>query len=123
VAAPVAGRAPEPPGRDAEPSPAELSFADPSPGADVEPEVPEPDPRRLESTEDPPPEEPLRAPDRADRDDADDVEDPDGDAPAEFDPDDPDDPDDPVVSANANGTDEIADPTPRATASAPTRPT
>ena len=33
------------------------------------------------------------------------------------------DPAEPVVSAAANGIDAIADPTPRATASAPTRPT
>jgi hypothetical protein len=96
-----------------------LSSADLLPGTDVEPNASEPDPRRLESTDDPPPEEPLRAPDRADRAGAA-VEDPDDDVPAEFDPVDP---DDPVVSASANGTDEIADPTPRATASAPTRPT
>ena len=37
--------------------------------------------------------------------------------------DDPDDPADPVVSANATGTDATAEPTPRATASAPTLPT
>jgi hypothetical protein len=36
---------------------------------------------------------------------------------------DPDDPPDPVVSANATGTDATAEPTPRATANAPTRPT
>ncbi|HOB48786.1 MAG TPA: hypothetical protein PKK01_05680, partial [Mycobacterium sp.] len=36
---------------------------------------------------------------------------------------DPADPDDPDVSAAANGNDAIAAPTPRATASAPTRPT
>ena len=35
---------------------------------------------------------------------------------------DPVDPADPVVSANAIGTEAIADPTPNATASAPTRP-
>jgi hypothetical protein len=33
------------------------------------------------------------------------------------------DPVDPVVSANATGTDATADPTPNATANAPTRPT
>ena len=37
--------------------------------------------------------------------------------------DDPDEPADPVVSANATGTDATAEPTPRATASAPTLPT
>jgi len=48
----------------------------------------------------------------------------DGPAPADDDEsDDPDDPDDPVVSANATGIDATADPTPNATASAPTRPT
>jgi hypothetical protein len=36
---------------------------------------------------------------------------------------DPDDPPDPVVSANATGTDATAEPTPNATAKAPTRPT
>ena len=36
---------------------------------------------------------------------------------------DPDDPPDPVVSANATGTDATAEPTPNATANAPTRPT
>ena len=36
---------------------------------------------------------------------------------------DPDDPADPVVSANATGTDATAEPTPNATANAPTRPT
>ena len=45
-------------------------------------------------------------------------------APADEDEsDDPDDPPDPVVSANATGTDATAEPTPNATASAPTRPT
>ena len=118
--APALRGVPGPLGRAAEPSPGDLSSADLLAGNDLEPDAPESDPRRLESTGEPPPAEPLRAPDRADRDDADDVEDPDDDVPAEFDPVDP---DDPVVSANANGTDEIADPTPRATASAPTRPT
>ena len=36
---------------------------------------------------------------------------------------DPAEPADPVVSANATGTDATAEPTPRATANAPTRPT
>lgn len=116
---------PGPPGRAAEPSRGDFSSAALLPGTDVEPDAPEPDasepdPRRPESTDDPPPEETPRGPDRADRVEVDDVEDPDDGAPAESDPVDP---DEPVVSANASGTDEIADPTPSATASAPTRPT
>ena len=112
------------PGRDADPSPGEFCSADLLAGTDVEsgaeePDTLEPDPRRLESVDGLPSEGPPRAPDRGDRE-GEDVEGPDDDASAEFDPVAP---NDPVVSANANGTDEIADPTPRATASAPTRPT
>ncbi len=42
---------------------------------------------------------------------------------ADDEPDEPDEPPEPVVSANATGTDATADPTPNATAKAPTRPT
>jgi hypothetical protein len=49
-----------------------------------------------------------------------DAADPDAPESAELDPDDP---PDPVVSANATGTDATAEPTPNATANAPTRPT
>jgi hypothetical protein len=116
VPAPDLRGVPRRPGRAVEPSLGDFSAADLLPGTAVEPDAPEPAPSRLESTDDPPLEETLRALDR----DGEDVEVPDDDASEMFEPEDP---DDPVVSANANGTGEIAHPTPSATASPPTRPT
>ena len=88
-----------------------------------EPAVALPDPRRPELVDEPwaeseavEPSRPVRA---APRDGADDV----AADEADDESDEPVEPPDPVVSANATGTDATAEPTPSATANAPTRPT
>ncbi len=63
---------------------------------------------------------PRRAPERCRDELSDREEDEEEDAESVFDPDEP---PEPVVSANANGTEATADPTPNTTANAPTRPT
>ena len=84
-------------------------------------------PRLPDPAEDPPAESPAAEPARparaGPRDGAfvdSDAADPEPAESAELDPDDP---AEPVVSANATGTDATAEPTPNATANAPTRPT
>jgi hypothetical protein len=86
----------------------------PSPAADSA--APEPDPTELPSAD---PRPPARGP-RAGEDFRDDDDDEDDEESAELDPLDP---AEPVVSANAIGSEPRPDPTPRATANAPTRPT
>jgi len=87
------------------------------------------DPRRPEPTDEPPAEsvavEPPRPVRAAPRDGTDDVDadDESDDVDDDDESDEPVEPPEPVVSASATGTDTTAEPTPNATANAPTRPT
>ena len=99
----------------------EASLPDPA-GTPTDPRRPEPadEPPEEEPPEESPTDEPPRPPRAAPRDGTDALVDVDDESEGA---DEPVDPADPVVSANATGTTATTEPTPNATASAPTRPT